>query len=114
MYTDIFLKEHYLIFGTAGKGGAFYCIELESGNVLTEFTNRDSSQFAWQNGTIILRDIKDNLVQINPYSNKILNELKLKDKLFYAPIVVYNEYIYATVHNKKQNIAEIICVKNGQ
>lgn len=114
LYTDILLKNNCLTFGTAGKGGAFYCIELDSGNILTEYSNSDSSQFEWKNDSIILRDIKGNLVQLNPYSNKVLNELKLKDKLFYAPILVDKDCIYATVHSKKQNIAKIICVNSRQ
>lgn len=114
LYTDILLKDNCLTFGTAGKGGAFYCIELDSGNILTEYSNSDSSQFEWKNDSIILRDIKGNLIQINPYLNKVLNELKLKDKLFYAPILVDKDCIYATVHNKKKNIAKIICINNVQ
>ena len=114
LYTDILLKNNCLTFGTAGKGGAFYCIELDNGNILTEYSNSDSSQFEWKNDSIVLRDIKGNLVQINPFSNTVLNELKLKDKLYYAPILVDKDYIYATVHIKKQNIAKIICVKYGQ
>ncbi len=114
LYTDILLKNNCLTFGTAGKGGAFYCIELDSGNILTEYSNSDSSQFEWKNNSIILRDIKGNLVQINPYLNKVLNEIKLKDKLFYAPILVDKDCIYATVHNKKKNIAKIICINNVQ
>lgn len=114
LYTDIFLKDHCLTFGTAGKGGAFYCIELNSGNILTEYSNSDASQFEWISDSIILRNIEGHLVQINPYTNTVLNELKLQDKLFYAPILVYNDYIYLTGYSKKQNIAKIICIKNGQ
>ena len=113
LYTDIVFKEDCLIFGTAGNGGALYCVALESGTVLMEYSNGDASQFAWKENSIISRDTKGNLVQIDPYSHQILNELKLKNKLFYAPILVDKDAIYATVHNKKQNIANIICVTSN-
>lgn len=112
LYTEIQLKDHYLTFGTAGKGGAFYCIDLENGHILTEYINSDASSFDWQKDTVILRDLKGNLVQINPYTNTVLKELKLKDKLFYAPIIVHNDSIITTVWDKKKNIGKLVCVKN--
>lgn len=112
LYTNIEQKDNCLTFGTAGKGGAFYCVRLADGHILTEYSNSDSSNFVWQNNSIILRDIKGNLQQINPFTSQLINELKLTDKLFFAPILVDNGYIYSTVYNKKKNIGKIICVKN--
>jgi hypothetical protein len=111
LYTDILLKENNFYFGTAGKGGAFYCVELESGIKLTEFSNSDSSQFTWHQNTVYLKDIKNNLIQIQANNGKILNYLKLKDKLFYAPILIDKNYLYTTVFDKKKEVGKIICIE---
>lgn len=114
IYTDIELQKDCLIFGTAGKGGALYCIQLTNGKVLTELSNSNTSNYAWHNDTIILRDLKGNLQQVNPFTCEIIKKLELKDKLFYAPILADNEYVYTTVHNKKLNRARLICVRNKE
>lgn len=111
LYTDILLKNNCLTFGTAGRGGAFYCVELESGKILTEYVNKNASEFEWMNDSIVLSDTVGNLVQIDPYSGKVLNELKLKDKLLRTPILVNKDYIYTTLHNKEKDIAKIVCIK---
>ncbi len=112
IYTNIELKNNCLLFGTAGRGGAFYCIELETGKIITEHINGGSSNYEWQKNSIILKDKKGNIQQINPFTGEILKTLILKDKLFYAPILVDKQYIYTTVYNKKFNSGQLICLQN--
>jgi len=113
IYTDIELKDKCLFFGTAGKGGAFYCINLETGQILTEYINSDSSNYEWQNSSVILKDKIGNIQQINPFTGEVLQTLILKHKLFYAPILVDNQFIYTTAYNKKSNSGQLICVRNN-
>jgi hypothetical protein len=103
IYTHIELKNNYLLFGTAGRGGAFYCIELETGKIITEHINGGCKFYEWQNNSIILKDKKGNLQQINPFTGEILQTLILKDKVFFAPILVDKQYIYTSVYNKNAN-----------
>lgn len=112
IYTDIELKNNCVLFGTAGKGGAFYCIKLDTGQVLTEHINSDSSNYEWQNNFVILKDKKGNIQQINPFTGEVFQTLVLKDKLFYAPILADKQYIYTTAYNKKSNSGRLICVRN--
>ena len=114
IYTEIELKNKCILFGTAGKGGAFYCINLDTGQTLTEHINSDSSNYEWQNNSVILKDKKGNIQQINPFTGEILQSLILKDKLFYAPILAYKQYIFTTVYNKKSNSGRLICVRNNE
>lgn len=114
IYTDIELKNKCLLLGTAGKGGAFYCINLDTGQVLTEHINSDSSNFEWQGSSVILKDKKGNMQQINPFTGAVLQTLILKDKLFYAPILADKQYIYTTAYNKKSNSGRLICVRNNE
>lgn len=112
IYTDIEKKNNCLIFGTAGKGGAFYCIKLNTGQVLTEYINNDSSNYEWQSDSVILKDKKGNMQQLNPFTGAVLKTLILKDKMFYAPILADKQYIYTTTYNKKTNSGRLICVRN--
>jgi hypothetical protein len=111
LYSEIYLKNNCLVFGTAGNGGAFYFIDLESGQVLSEFNNGDASQFAWMNDLVILKDKKGNLVKLSPENNLVVEQLDLKEKLFYAPFLIHNESVITTVYNKKTGFGSIICVE---
>lgn len=114
IYTDIELKNNCLLFGSAGKGGAFYCINIDTGRTLAEHINSDSSNYVWQNSSVILKDKKGNMQQINPYTGSVLQTLMLKDKLFYAPILIDKQFIYTTAYNKKSNSGRLICVRNDK
>lgn len=114
LYTDIELVNNCLLFGTAGKGGAFYCIDLLTGHILTEHINGDASSYAWQNSSVILKDKKGNIQEIDPFKATVLQTLILNDKLFYAPILVDKQYIYTTAYNKKSNSAQLICLRNSR
>lgn len=111
LYSEIYLKNNCLVFGTAGNGGAFYCVDLESGLVLSEFVNGDASQFEWMHDLVVLKDKKGNLVKISPEKNSVVDQLDLKEKLFYAPFLVHNNVIITTVYNKKTGFGKIICVE---
>jgi hypothetical protein len=111
LYTDIECRNNkHLIFGTAGKGGGFYCINIASGEVVTQYLNGDASNYTWYKNAIILKDKKGNVQKIHPYSGEILDTLMLKDKLFYAPNLLDQQFIYTTAHNKKTNTARLLCV----
>lgn len=110
LYTNIEQKGDNIFFGTAGKGGALYCVDLESGNILTEFSNTDSSNYEWIKNDILVKDSKGNMVQLNPLTNKATEIFLLKDKMFYAPILFNEGYVFTTVHCKSKNLAKVICI----
>lgn len=112
IYTQIEQKENLLFFGTAGKGGAFYCINLENGEKCTEYNNGDASEFSWYNESIIIRDKNGNLAKINAKNGKTIEELKLKNKIsYYAPILVDGNKTYVRIFDKKENKPKLIYVE---
>ena len=112
IYTQIEQKENLLFFGTAGKGGAFYCISLDKGEKLAEYNNGDASEFSWFIKNIIIRDKKGNLAKINAKNGETIEELKLKNKIsYYAPILVDGNKTYVRVFDKKENKPKLICVE---
>jgi outer membrane protein assembly factor BamB len=113
LYTDITIKDNLIFFGTAGKGGAFYTIDIDTGKVLLEFNNGDGSEFSWSNENILLKDKKGNLVKLNPRTGKIVNVLKLKEKIhFNCPILVNGNKIFTRVYNTKQEVPKLIYVED--
>lgn len=112
IYTEIEQKENFIFFGTAGKGGAFYCISLDKGEKLTEYNNGDASEYSWFRENIIIKDIKGNLARVNAKNGETIEELKLKNKIsYYAPILVEGNKIYVRVFDEKTNIPKLICVE---
>ena len=81
IYTKIECKKGCIIFGTAGMGGALYCIELSTGEIKRNISNGGASHYEWLQDTIIITDSKYNLQQVDPYSNLTLDYLNLKDKM---------------------------------
>jgi outer membrane protein assembly factor BamB len=83
LYTDVTVKGSLIFFGTAGKGGAFYTMNIDTGEVLVEFNNGDASEYSWSKSNIIIKDKKGNLVKLNPRTGEIINVLKLKEKIHF-------------------------------
>lgn len=113
LYTYITKKENLIFFGTAGKGGAFYCINIDNGKILVEFNNGDASEFAWSKNNIIIKDKKGNLVKLNPVNGEIIETLKLKEKIYpYAPIYLNDSKIFTRVYNDKEKLTKLIYIDN--
>lgn len=113
LYTDITIKDNLIFFGTAGKGGAFYTINIDTGEVLVEFNNGDASDFSWIYENIIIKDKKGNLIKLNPKTGEIIKILKLKEKIhFYCPILVDGNKIFTRVYDNRQGITKLIYVED--
>lgn len=113
LYTDITIKDHFIFFGTAGKGGAFYTININTGEILVEFNNGDASEYSWNEENIIIRDKKGNLVKLNSRTGEIINVLKLKEKIhFNCPILVNGNNFFTRVYNVRQEIPKLIYVED--
>jgi hypothetical protein len=111
LYTDIEKRGQYLFFGTAGKGGAFYCVDFEIGNIVTEYSNGNARYYAWYKDMIVIPDKKSNLSLFNPIENKIIETLILKREKFNFPILIENDYIYTVVYNPQKGTPKLVCIK---
>lgn len=113
IYTAIEKRGDCIFFGTAGKGWAFYCINIDDGRVLTEFNNTDASHFSRYKEYILIKDKKGNLVKLNPLNGEIIETVALKDKIhFSAPIYVHENKIFTRVYNKREKQVKLIYVKD--
>lgn len=50
LYTDICFRENRVFFGTAGQGGYFYVLDLETGEPLTKIKTGGTASFAVKDG----------------------------------------------------------------
>lgn len=110
LYTKITEKDNFIYFGTAGKGGAFYFVDLRSGEVLTEFDNGNASEFAWYENSVLISNNKGILVRLNPYNGEVLEFNNSKTKvasLFY----VFKNKLFHRTYSKSDNTFQLVCVE---
>lgn len=63
LYTSItFLKEQFIVFGTAGQGGGLYIVELETGNLMFHENTKGTVNYLIKNDFIYFADENNNLV----------------------------------------------------
>jgi hypothetical protein len=111
LYTHIEAKGKYLFWGTAGNGGAFYCIETESGKLISVLKNKGSSYYTWYNETVLLRDGKGSFIRYNPYTGEIMNSIKLNGQVLGNPIITYDNNAFVISHNRKKSSAYLNLVQ---
>ncbi|GHV01430.1 hypothetical protein AGMMS49521_1660 [Campylobacterota bacterium] len=102
LYTEIEEHNGFIYFGTAGKGGHFYCVSLDDGAIKFDLNNGDTVRFAWFNGNILITNKKGELLLIDPKNGEVLEQinfgkLKMNDE---DPILIAQNKIYGVVYNK--------------
>jgi hypothetical protein len=112
LYTKIECKNGHIFFGTAGMGSVLYTIELETGIIKRNDNNVKAVHYSWYYDTIILSDKKGNIQKINPYTNEVIENYKIKGwKLSdYSPIKIYDNKIFTIVYEKNHK-GKIVCIK---
>jgi|GEM_PF-6995904 len=103
-YTMIEQKDGCAIFGTAGKGGALYCIDIETGIIKRDVSTKGTVHYCWYEDRILMADEYGHLQLIDPFSDKQIGIVKLKNRLInYSPMIVNEEQLYAiTFSNTKK------------
>jgi hypothetical protein len=95
-YTAVEQKEGCAIFGTAGKGGALYCIELETGKIRRDVSTKGTAHYCWYGNQIAMADEYGHLQLADPFSDRQIAHVKLKNRLLgYSPLIANNDYLYA-------------------
>jgi hypothetical protein len=111
IYTELELKNGHIYFGTAGKGGAFYNINLMDGTIITEFINQNSSIYSWYQNYRVIRNVKNELVIIDPELNVQIDLFSIKRKSFLSPLLIDHDEIITTVFDLKSLKASILGIK---
>lgn len=111
-YPPIEEKNGYVFLDTAGKGGAFYMLRLEDGEITLQLDNGGLNHHAWDGDNVLLKDKKGNLVRLNPWKDQPPETLVLKEKMFgISQILVHNKRLFTMVYDNKQNISYVVCVE---
>lgn len=112
--TDVIEKDGCIIFGTDGMGGRLYCLELETGKVISETKTQHSAfydfrGFNWYNDNLVVY-AKDKVAVVNPFTGDIIDEHKisLKKYPYRSFLTVINSYAYCCVMNDP-NEYSIMC-----
>ena len=102
LYTDIIEKNGCIIFGTDGMGSRLYCLDIQTGKILSETKTHFSGfynykGFNWHKENIVAYG-KNSIIVINPFSGEILDEHKIPSKYPYRSFLqVINGYAYCCV-----------------
>ena len=83
LHTDILRFDNCIVFGTDGRGGHFYILELSSGKILCDINTHGTNHYAFENDTFyILSQEKQSVVKsISIRSGIIIDEISLKGKI---------------------------------
>lgn len=79
LYTSIaLLEEKFIVFGTAGQGGGFYIVEIETGNLKFHENTKGTVNYLIKNKLIYFADDNNNLVILDTsdYTVKRINGQK--------------------------------------
>lgn len=113
LYTEIEEQDGILYFGTAGKGGRFYAVSLEEGNVLLCYDTGGTVRYAWHENSIILANHKSKPIMLN--SQKGYQEQQIDFGKFKFTVdqymMVKDSRLYAVANGRDGVYA--VCVECG-
>ncbi|MGF7479351.1 PQQ-binding-like beta-propeller repeat protein [Campylobacter concisus] len=78
LYTPVCLNDGVLYFGTAGKGGDLYAVDVKSGEVMFKFKTSGTEHFVWVDGQILLANHKNKPVLISAKDGLLLKEIEFE------------------------------------
>lgn len=86
LYTEVIEKDGYIIFGTDGMGGRLYCLELETGKLISEIKTQHSAfydfgGFNWHNNNLVVYT-KNKVAVVNPFTGETIDEHKISAKKY--------------------------------
>lgn len=101
-YTKVEYINNHLFFGTAGKGGALYCIQLDNGEIKRDYSTKGTVNYCWYNGCILTYTDKGNLQLLDPYSNEQIYLFKLDTQVGQGvPMIIVNDCLYTISFSRK-------------
>ena len=113
LYTEIIEKNGCIIFGTDGMGGRLYCLELETGKLISETKTQHSAfydfrGFNWYNDNVVVY-AKGVLAVVNPFTGEVVDNHKIPTKYPYRGLLkVLNGYAYCYVMTDNNHYS-VIC-----
>ena len=80
LYTDIIVNQSNIVFGTAGQGGHFYSLNIDTGEIVFDFNTKGTSVFYQVNNSFYFCSTDNKSTQILriDYSGNILEKIEIE------------------------------------
>ena len=107
LYTDIIKIHNRIIFGTAGMGGHFYSLDIDSGEIVFDFNTKGTCQFLQVNDNLYfaMTQKKNTVIYKIDYDGNILDSLEVSgSRADYDPFVLADNSIYIVTNRKKREV----------
>ena len=114
LYTEVEERDGILYFGTSGKGGRFYGVQLANGNVIFNYDTGGTERYAWYKESVLLSDRKRKPVLLNPKDGSEVRRIDIgKFKMhLYQYLHVKNDRLYVVASGS--DCMHAVCVEIGQ
>lgn len=91
LYTDMFLNQNNIVFGTSGQGGHFYSLDIDTGEIVFDFNTKGTSVFFNINNSFYFcsTDSKSTQILRIDYSGNILENIELEG-VYYEGYSLFN------------------------
>ena len=111
LYTNLFFKDNYILFGTSGRNGYLKNLDAKSGNEhWSVFLKNGCAYFDFYKDTILVGDFDDNVYQIDVATGNKLQTLNVGGKVV-GDIKVYDDYVYTVVWGNENKNIRLIKIK---
>ena len=79
LYTEIVLNQNNIVFGTAGQGGHFYSLNIDTGDIIFDFNTKGTSKYFDANNSYYFCSVDNKSTQIFriDYNGKILENIEV-------------------------------------
>jgi len=79
LYTEIVLNQNNIVFGTAGQGGHFYSLNIDTGDIIFDFNTKGTSKYFDANNSYYFCSVGNRSTQIFriDYNGKILENIEV-------------------------------------
>ena len=114
LYTELEVRNGILYFGTAGKGGHFYGVSLENGQVIYDWNTGHTTKIVWGNDCVIITDRKGHLILLNPANGDEIKRFQFPKMVASTsfPFLVQGNNIYTVLRDKKDwLVLYAVCVE---
>lgn len=108
LYTPMVCFRDSLIFGTAGNGGHFYVLSIETGEKIADIKTGGTVAFAQQNNLcyFLVNDPNAKLVCLDVLSGQIVDEVYLGGKNTYSPLQLIGNQLHTVTFYFKNRMLE--------
>ena len=107
LYTDIIKNNDQIIFGTAGMGGHFYSLNINSGEIIFDFNTKGTCNFLQVNNDIYfaMSNKKTTSICRIDYDGNVLDSLEIEGaRDDYDPLTLLDDSIYIVTHLRKKGV----------